>query len=182
MAERKLLTDEQWAKIEPLLPKFKRSRKGGRKPAENRPILEGILWMLRTGARWQDLPKEYPSSSTCWRRLRDWKSRMSGSTFGVLFWANWMQKASWTGPRALPMAASPRPKRGALRRADQTRQGHEVDGGGRRPRSSSGEPPGLGQPGGSEAAGDDGRSDRGAAKGPWPPAEKSGADHRRQGL
>jgi len=34
--------------------------------------LEGILWILKTGARWQDLPAEYPHFSTCWRRLRDW--------------------------------------------------------------------------------------------------------------
>ena len=69
------LTDERWAKIEPLLPKFKRSRKGGRKPVENRRILEGILWVLRSGARWQDLPDEFPSPSTCWRRLHDWEEQ-----------------------------------------------------------------------------------------------------------
>jgi len=69
------LTDERWAKIEPLLPKFKRSRKGGPKPVENRRILEGILWVLRSGARWQDLPDEFPSPSTCWRRLRDWEEQ-----------------------------------------------------------------------------------------------------------
>ena len=75
MAKRKLLTDEQWAKIAPLLPAFPRSRKGGRKPCGNRPVFEGILWILRTGARWQDLPQEYPSPSTCWRRLRDWEEQ-----------------------------------------------------------------------------------------------------------
>jgi transposase len=69
------LTDERWAKIEPLLPKFKRSRKGGRKPVENRRTLEGILWVLRSGARWQDLPDEFPSPSTCWRRLHDWEEQ-----------------------------------------------------------------------------------------------------------
>ena len=67
------LTDAQWAKIEPLLPKFKASRKGGRKPVDNRPVFEGILWVLRSGARWEDLPPEYPSPTTCWRRLRDWE-------------------------------------------------------------------------------------------------------------
>jgi len=67
------LTDAQWAKIEPLLPKFKQSRKGGRKPVDNRPVFEGILWVLRSGARWKDLPPEYPSPTTCWRRLRDWE-------------------------------------------------------------------------------------------------------------
>lgn len=69
------LTDEQWKKIEPHIPKFERSRKGGRKPIDNRRIFEGILWVLRSGARWKDLPTQYPSPSTCWRRLRDWEER-----------------------------------------------------------------------------------------------------------
>jgi len=69
------LTDAQWAKIEPLLPKFKPSRKGGRRPADSRRVFEGILWVLRSGARWKDLPSEYPSPSTCWRRLRDWEEQ-----------------------------------------------------------------------------------------------------------
>ena len=66
------LSEQQWAKIEPLLPKV-RSR--GRPWADNRRVLEGILWVLKTGARWRDLPKEYPSASTCWRRLRQWEER-----------------------------------------------------------------------------------------------------------
>ena len=69
------LTDEQWKKIEPHIPKRKRSRKGGRKPIDDRRVFEGILWVLRSGARWKDLPKEYPSPSTCWRRLRDWEEQ-----------------------------------------------------------------------------------------------------------
>jgi transposase len=66
------LSDKQWSKIEPLLPKL-RSR--GRPWADNRRVLEGILWVLKTGARWRDLPKEYPSASTCWRRLRQWEEQ-----------------------------------------------------------------------------------------------------------
>lgn len=69
------LTDEQWNKIEPLLPKVKRSRSGGRPPKDNRACFEGILWVLRSGARWKDLPAQYPSPSTCWRRLRDWEEQ-----------------------------------------------------------------------------------------------------------
>lgn len=69
------LTDEQWAKIAPLLPKPKASPRGGPKPLPNRPVFEGILWILRTGARWQDLPPRFPSPSTCWRRLRDWEAQ-----------------------------------------------------------------------------------------------------------
>jgi transposase len=67
------LTDSQWEKICPFLPQPKRSRRGGRPPADNRACLEGILWVLRSGARWKDLPGDFPSSSTCWRRLRDWE-------------------------------------------------------------------------------------------------------------
>jgi transposase len=69
------LTDEQWRKLEPLLPKLKASPKGGPKPIGNRPVFEGILWVLRSGARWKDLPDRYPSSSTCWRRLRLWEEQ-----------------------------------------------------------------------------------------------------------
>ena len=66
------LTDEQWAKIEPLIPKRPKNPKGGRPPADNRLVFEGILWILKTGARWKDMPKRYPHYSICWRRLSVW--------------------------------------------------------------------------------------------------------------
>ena len=68
----RFINDEQWKRLEPLLPKPKRGRVG-RPPAGNRQVLEGILWVLRSGARWRDLPKVYPSPSTCWRRLKLWE-------------------------------------------------------------------------------------------------------------
>jgi len=71
--DKTLLTEEQWEIIEPLLPKPKRSPKGGRNRKDNREVFEGILWVLRSGARWKDLPDEYPSPSTCWRRLQEWE-------------------------------------------------------------------------------------------------------------
>jgi transposase len=64
------LSEKQWVKIEPLLPK---PVSKGRPWADHRLVLEGILWILRTGARWKDLPDRYPSPSTCWRRLRLWE-------------------------------------------------------------------------------------------------------------
>ncbi len=67
------LTDEQWSKIEPLIPKRKPSKKGGRKRFGDCRCLEGILWVLRTGARWKDLPVQYPSPATCLRRLQEWE-------------------------------------------------------------------------------------------------------------
>ncbi len=73
--DKALLSDKQWNKIAPLLPQPKPSAKGGRPFADNRQVVEGLLWMLRTGARWCDLPPQYPSPSTCWRRLRDWEEQ-----------------------------------------------------------------------------------------------------------
>lgn len=69
------LSNEQWEKIAPHLPAPKASPKGGPKPIPNRPVFEAILWLLRSGARWKDLPKRYPSPSTCWRRLRAWEQQ-----------------------------------------------------------------------------------------------------------
>lgn len=67
------LTEAQWLKIERLLPKEKPSPRGGRRRIDDREVVEGILWVLRSGARWKDLPREYPSATTCWRRLREWE-------------------------------------------------------------------------------------------------------------
>jgi transposase len=69
------ISDEQWAKIEPLIPKPTVGTKGGRPRADDRLVFEGILWIARTGARWKDLPERYPSPSTCWRRLQQWQEQ-----------------------------------------------------------------------------------------------------------
>ena len=68
------LTDAQWERIAPLLPVHPPSPKGGRPRANDRECLEGLLWLLRSGARWQDIPVDLPSGSTCWRRLQEWSS------------------------------------------------------------------------------------------------------------
>lgn len=64
------LRDDQWEVIRPLLPAPKHM---GRPRADDRKTLNGILWVLRTGARWKDLPSRYGSSSTCHRRLQEWE-------------------------------------------------------------------------------------------------------------
>jgi transposase len=69
---KRVLTDEQWERIGPSLPQHPASPQGGRPRAPDRECLEGILWLLRTGARWQDIPVDLPSGSTCWRRLQEW--------------------------------------------------------------------------------------------------------------
>src|SRR6476660_3014622 len=71
VAERELL-DAVWARVEPLVPPSKPSPLGGRPRAGDRPCVEGVVDVLRSGCRWRDLPRPYPSDSTCWRRHRDW--------------------------------------------------------------------------------------------------------------
>lgn len=67
------LTDAQWAILSPLLPKprLRRDRRG-RPWRDPRDVLNGILWILRTGAPWKDLPDRYPSYQTCHRRFQRW--------------------------------------------------------------------------------------------------------------
>lgn len=66
------LTDERWSLISDLFPEPPIGPKGGRPVAASRDCVEGILWILRSGARWKDLPKHFPSATTCWRRHRQW--------------------------------------------------------------------------------------------------------------
>jgi transposase len=71
MAKREELTDEQWAILEPLIPKAVLRADGRGRPAMHgdRAVMNGILWVLRTGAGWADLPDRFPSGSTCFRRF-----------------------------------------------------------------------------------------------------------------
>lgn len=63
------LTDQQWAFIRQLLPPPART---GRPRADDRRTIEGILYVLITGCRWQDLPREYGAPTTAWERLKRW--------------------------------------------------------------------------------------------------------------
>ncbi len=67
------LTDAQWSFIEPLIPTPpQRSDRRGRPWRDPRDVLNGILWILRTGAPWKDLPERYPPYQTCHRRFQQW--------------------------------------------------------------------------------------------------------------
>ena len=67
------LTDQQWELIGRFLPDLPRRQDGrGRPWRENRSVLNGILWILKTGAPWADLPTRYPSHQTCHRRFQRW--------------------------------------------------------------------------------------------------------------
>ena len=68
MVGRGELTDQAWARIEPLLPVSGR----GRRWRDHRQVINGILWKLRTGAPWRDLPERYGPWKTAHERLRVW--------------------------------------------------------------------------------------------------------------
>jgi len=63
------LTDFEWSVIEPLLPRDRR----GPKPKNNRCVLNGIFWVLRTGAPWRDLPGRYGPYTTAYNRFNRWR-------------------------------------------------------------------------------------------------------------
>lgn len=70
-----LLPDELWKLIEPLLPQHEPNPLGGRPPVSNRNALTGIIFVLKTGIPWEDLPQEMGCGCgmTCWRRLCEWQ-------------------------------------------------------------------------------------------------------------
>jgi transposase len=70
------VSEQAWSRIEPLLPKRQRRfRYPGRKPLDDRRVLQGILFVLHTGIGWEHLPQElgFGCGMTAWRRLRDWQ-------------------------------------------------------------------------------------------------------------
>ena len=70
MSKRQLtwLSDAEWAKIEPLLP---RGRKGAHR-VDDRRVISGIVHMLKIGARWRDCPPEYGPYTTIYNRFHRW--------------------------------------------------------------------------------------------------------------
>lgn len=72
----KLVSDEFWEVVQPLLPPEPPRPKGGRPRRSDRAVLAGIVYVLKTGIPWNMLPQEIGCGSgvTCWRRLRDWQN------------------------------------------------------------------------------------------------------------
>jgi transposase len=69
-----LVPDELWNEIADLFPKHVQSPEGGRHPIDNRTVLTAIIFVLKTGIAWEDLPSEAFGCSykTCNRRLQEW--------------------------------------------------------------------------------------------------------------
>ena len=66
------LSDCQWKLIEPTLRPKRRIDGRGRPWRDTRAVLNGILWVLGTGAQWREVPNKYPPYQTCHRRFQQW--------------------------------------------------------------------------------------------------------------
>jgi transposase len=117
MVERGELTEKAWGAIAPLLPTNGR----GRRWRDHRQVINGILWKLRTGSPWRDVPDRYGPWKTCHERLRSWT--MDGTWSKILDEAvvkddaigdlEWVLSVDSTSVRAHQHAAGARKKRAA---------------------------------------------------------------------
>ncbi len=115
------LTDKEWARLEPLLPPQRPAEPGG-EYRDHRQVINGILWVLRTGAPWRDLPERYGPWQTCYSRFRRWSAQgiwksvlerlqAQEEAAGNLDWQEAALDSTWI--KAHPHAAGA-PKKGAL--------------------------------------------------------------------
>lgn len=66
------LMEAMWERVQPLLPPHPSQPKGGRPFVDDSECFRGIVYQLRNSIRWNDMPKEFPSGCTCWRRFDLW--------------------------------------------------------------------------------------------------------------
>src|SRR5215472_137911 len=123
MRDTRDLPDQQWKILDHLIPEPARRRDGrGRPWKERRAVLNGILWVLRTGAPWAELPDRYPSHQTCHRRFQQWVQS------GVMreFWRHLPRLCESAAcsmlTKPLSTGASPPQKRGLQNRQNKARQ------------------------------------------------------------
>lgn len=89
------LTDKEWLILKPLMPA---PASTGRPRADDRQTLNGIIYVLSTGCRWEDLPPErYGSGKTCWRRFKDWREKGLWNAIAgtLLLELNRQRKINW---------------------------------------------------------------------------------------
>jgi len=67
------ITDEQWERIKDMLPPERTGKAGRPCKTPNRDVLNGILWIARTGSPWKELPPAYGKKSTVHERFKSWK-------------------------------------------------------------------------------------------------------------
>lgn len=90
------LTDKEWSILAPLMP-LKAAT--GRPRNDDRQTMNGILYVLSTGCRWEDLPPErYGSGKTCWYRFKQWREKGLWNAIAgtLLLELNRKRKINWT--------------------------------------------------------------------------------------
>ncbi len=88
MARLFLLSDTQWATIEPYLPK----NQPGARRVDDRRVISGIIHVLKTGCRWCDCPQDYGPSTTIYNRFNRWSRRR--------FWVDLLEALAPPSPDA----------------------------------------------------------------------------------
>lgn len=68
------LSETEWRVLKDLLPIEASNRGRGRRPVDNRAVINGILWRLRTGTPWRDVPEKYGKWNSIYRRFRRWSA------------------------------------------------------------------------------------------------------------
>ncbi|NML32706.1 transposase [Paraburkholderia antibiotica] len=67
------ITDQEWQRVMKLLPELRpRTELRGRPQADTRSVLNGVLWVIYSGAVWSAMPRRYPAYQTCHRRFKNW--------------------------------------------------------------------------------------------------------------
>ena len=83
MARRYEIDDAQWERIKPYLGNTQ--KKTGRPQSDNRKLLNGVLWILHTGAPWRDLPAHYGPWQTVYKRFSQWQKDDKLNSFLRMF-------------------------------------------------------------------------------------------------
>ncbi len=146
-----LVSDALWSRIHPLLPRWRARPKGGRPPIDDRAVLTGIIFVLRSGIAWEMLPQEMGCGSgmTCWRRLRDWHEAGVWHALHHLLLEQLAEAERIDWSRASIDSAAVPAKRGRRDRSQPNRPRpgrHQAPRRGRRPRHAACSPPEPSQP------------------------------------
>lgn len=109
------ITDEQWHRVVTLFPEMQpRTPTRGRPLTDTRAVLNGVLWVIYSGASWSSMPRRYPSYQTCHRRFKAWYdsgvfktvlAQLYGEAANMLCEAIQLRMRASSNLRRMPVAA-----------------------------------------------------------------------------
>jgi len=125
MAGRWELTDEQWEVVGPILRPARREDNRGRPWHDTRAVLNGVLWILGSGAQWAEMPAKYPPYQTCHRRFQQWVGEGKIVEALRVLAKHLHKRGKLQLDEAFVDATFASAKRGLCRWSDQAWQGHQ---------------------------------------------------------